>query len=88
MVVYPRTTSSFKANVLASGNPGLASYYEEYMLQVRRDLSQLTEAEPPHIWAVSHVGHDLPEELEMPKLKGETVANHSLAAELTFASVL
>jgi len=40
--------------LIVPGNPGLASFYEEFMLVLQREISE----EPLSIWAVSHIGHE------------------------------
>jgi len=40
--------------LIVPGNPGLASFYEEFMLVLQKELSD----EALSIWAVSHIGHE------------------------------
>ncbi len=51
--------------LIIPGNPGLAGYYERFMLDLREAVTATTAAmatrttpATPDIWAVSHVGHE------------------------------
>lgn len=54
------------------GNPGLAGYYETFMLSVHKHMG----GDVP-VWAIGHAGHDIPKDtttgMKMPPLKGTTV---------------
>ena len=39
------------------GNPGLSSYYEDFMARLYQDLGEKVS-----VWAVSHFGHDFPKD--------------------------
>ena len=43
------------------GNPGLAGYYEQFMLDLREELAEAVGPDgcPTSIWAVSHAGHEI-----------------------------
>ena len=49
----------WRFRLLISGNPGLASYYEDFMLSLKPKLP-----DEYSIWTLGHGGHDIPENIE------------------------
>ena len=49
----------WRFRLLISGNPGLASYYEDFMLSLKPKLP-----DEYSIWTLGHGGHDIPENAE------------------------
>lgn len=48
-----------KIILIIPGNPGLASYYEDFMLSLKARLP-----DEYSIWTLGHGGHDIPENVE------------------------
>ena len=65
--IKTQQSSTLKQLILIiPGNPGLASYYEDFMQKLHHDLKGVP------VWTVAHAGHEVPSnnDTQLPPLKG------------------